>query len=90
MPKRRYLDLSPEQHAELVGIRDRHPKPYMREKAAILLKIANGMSPHAASQSGGLRPHDSDTVYRWMDRYEEEGTAGLAIKAGRGRKPKNR
>jgi transposase len=34
-----------------------------------------------------LRPHKPDTLYRWLDRYDAEGVAGLVIRAGRGRKP---
>jgi transposase len=87
MPKRRYLHLTDTQRTELEDIRDHHTKPYMREKAAILLKIAQGMSPHQAAKVGGLKPHQPKSIYDWLDRYQTEGAAGLAVKAGRGRKP---
>ena len=74
MAKRRTLQLSPEQRAELEKIRDRAPRAYMREKAAALLKIADGMSPHAVALSGLLRCRDPDTVYAWLDHYELTGT----------------
>lgn len=45
MAKRRTLQLSPEQRAELEATRDRDRRPYLREKAAALLKIADGMAP---------------------------------------------
>jgi transposase len=87
MPKRRYLRLTDEQSKELKETRDHHEKSHMREKAAILLKIAAGMSPHAASQEGGLKSHHPDTIYKWMDWYESEGIRRLEVQQGRGRKP---
>ena len=36
------LVLSARQRAELARLRDRHPKPYLRERAAALLKLADG------------------------------------------------
>lgn len=87
MPKRRYLNLTDVRRKELERVRDRHPKPNMREKAAVLLKIANGMSPHQAAQHAGHKPHQPKTVYEWLNRYERDGVAGLELKPGRGRKP---
>lgn len=87
MPKRRTLTLSQEQRTELEQVRDRHEKPHMREKAAVLLKIADGMSPHAAAQHGGLKPRHPDTIYKWLDWYESEGIDRLEVQPGRGRKP---
>ena len=87
MPKRRYLPLTQEQETELEKVRDHHCKAHIREKAAVLLKIADGMSAHQAAQTGGLRPHQPKSIYKWLDWYEAEGVAGLEIKPGRGRKP---
>lgn len=87
MPKRRHLELTEEERKELVAIRDHHAKPYVREKAAGLLKIADGISAHAVALSGLLRRRDPDSVYGWLNEYEAEGIEGLEIKAGRGRKP---
>lgn len=70
-----------------MALRDRAEKPYLRERAAALLKIAAGQSPHAVAQEGLLRPRQPDTVYEWLNRYEAEGVAGLTIRDGRGRKP---
>ena len=56
MPKRRYLNLNPEEKMELEHVRDHHEKPYMREKAAAMLKIEAGMSPHAVALTGLLKP----------------------------------
>ena len=87
MPKRRYLNLTDVQKVTLKAVRDTHPKPYMREKAAALLKIAEGQSPHAVARQGLLKPHDPDTIYGWLKSYEAAGVDGLLVKKGRGRKP---
>jgi hypothetical protein len=87
MPKRRYLHLTSTAQQELEEVRDNHKKPYMREKASALLKIAAGQSPHQVAAIGLLKPRDPDAIYGWMDRYEAEGVQGLEVKDGRGRKP---
>ena len=87
MPKRRYLELDEGQRKELEKVRNRHKLPHMREKAAVLLAIANGLSAHAAAASAGHRPHESKTVYGWLNRYQDGGIAALHVKSGRGRKP---
>ena len=87
MPTRRVLILTKAQHDELFDTMRLHPKTYLRERAAALLKIAAGDSPHAVATTGLWFPRAPDTVYDWLDRYEREGLAGLAITHGRGRKP---
>ena len=87
MPGRLELVLTPEERAELVKVRDHHPKPYMRERAAALLKIADKISGRQVARSGLLRPRACDTVYAWVHRYKAEGVAGLQVRPGRGRKP---
>lgn len=87
MPKRRYLELTEMQRAELQQVRDRHAKAHMREKAAVLVKIADGLSPHQAAAGGGLKAHQPKSIYNWLNRYERDGIAGLEIGPGRGRKP---
>lgn len=87
MPKRRYLELTNAQKEELETIRDRHDKPYMRERATALLKISAGTSPHQVAMCGLLKPRDPDTIYSWLDRYEKDGVAGMVNKEGCGRKP---
>jgi transposase len=81
------LELSAEQHAELEDLRDHSPLPYLRERAAALLKVADGMPPLEVARHGLLRPRDSDTIYRWLGRYRTQGLDGLRIRTGRGRKP---
>ena len=87
MPTRRTLDLSTKQRRNLIEVRDHHEIPYMREKAAALIKIADGRSPHEVAQRGLLRRRDPDTVYAWLNTYEDDGIDGLYVAAGRGRKP---
>jgi transposase len=59
----------------------------LRERAAALLKIAQGASGLATARHGLLRARGPDTLYAWVARYQADGVAGLAIKPGRGRKP---
>ncbi len=73
----RRLSLTEDQYQELVRVRDHDPRPYVRERGAAILKIAEGQSPYRVAQSGLLKPRDPDTIYAWMDRYEAEGVAGL-------------
>jgi hypothetical protein len=87
MPKRRYLMLTEREQKELEMVRDNHSKPYMREKASALLKIAAGQSPHEVAIAGLLKGRDPDAIYQWLDRYEAEGVTGLEVREGRGRKP---
>lgn len=82
-----HLDLSAEARADLVALRDTAPRPYLRERAAALLKIADGHVAAEVARTGLLRPREPDTVYRWLHRYRRDGLAGLLIRPGRGRKP---
>ena len=87
MPKRRYFTLSEAEIVELEDVRDHHKKPYMREKASALLKIAAGQSAHNIALHGLHKSRDPDTIYSWLDIYKAEGIIGLLVKKGRGRKP---
>lgn len=87
MAKRRTLTLSESERAELERYRERDPRPYIRERCAALLKIADGETPHAVALHGLLKPRDPDSVYGWLNRYLEHGIAGLVMQPGRGRKP---
>jgi hypothetical protein len=84
---RRQLVLSETERQELVHLRDHARQPYVRERSAALLKIADGMPAVLVAQQGLLRPRDPDTVYAWLDRYQATGCAGLKVHPGRGRKP---
>ena len=77
MVVRRTLALSDEQRAALEQRRDYDPRPYVRERCAAMLKVADGTSAHAVARSGLLRPRDPDTLYAWLDRFQADGLAGL-------------
>jgi transposase len=87
MPNLITICLMPEQQKQLEQIRDTDKRPYMRERAAAILKIAEGVSPHQVALNGLLKPRKPDIVYDWVERYKTEGITGLPIKPGRGRKP---
>ena len=73
----RRISLTEEQRQELLRLRDHDPRPYVRERGAAILQIAEGQSPHRVAQSGLLKPRDPDTVYAWLGRYQAQGIAGL-------------
>lgn len=85
---RRYLPLTAAEEAELCRWRDTAPKPWQRERAAALLKIAAGQPPAVVARTGLLKPRDPDTVYAWLDNYLAANIPGVMfIRPGRGRKP---
>jgi transposase len=81
------LVLIPEQESELRQVLQHSPKPYLRERAACLLKIGQGQSGRQVAQSGLLCKRRKHTVYRCYHAYKSGGLAGLSIQAVRGRKP---
>ena len=87
MAPRRTIDLTTSQKTELQQAVATAPRPYLRERAAAILKVAAGQSPRQVALHGLLRERDPDTVYAWLDRYLAEGLPGLHIRGGRGRKP---
>ena len=60
--------------------------PSIHEKAAALLKIAEGQIASQVAEHGLLQPHDPDIIYRWLKRWQTAGVEGLVVKKGRGRK----
>jgi hypothetical protein len=87
MPAPLAISLRPDQVTELTQLRDHDPRPYVREKAAAILKVASGQSLRAVARAGLLRPRRRETVGAWVHRYLAEGPAGLRVRRGRGRKP---
>ena len=87
MAKPLFIHMTDTQRAELVELRDHAKKPYLRERAAALLKISTGYSGRETAHHGLLRHRRQDTVYVWVHRYLAEGVEGLFIRSGRGRKP---
>ena len=57
----RRIILSVDERTALEEIRDTHPSPYMRERAASILKVAGGMSAHAVAKFGLLKERKPDT-----------------------------
>jgi transposase len=86
MPKRVEIHLSRRQQAELVEIRNHHAKPYLRERAAAILKVDSGQLLTQVAEQGLLKRHEPETVHEWIKSYLRQGVKGLTIKAGRGRK----
>lgn len=61
------LDLTDEERAVLLRVRDHHEKPYMRERAAAVLKVAgapdeDGASVRQVALDGLLRERRPKTV----------------------------
>lgn len=81
------LEVTADQRAELERLRDTSPRPYLRKRAAALLKVADGVSPTAVAGSGLLRRRKYHTMVARLRRYQADGVAGLVIRPGRGRKP---
>ena len=87
MCRRARFTLTPPQRRRLTRVRDRHPAPYLREKAAALLKVAGGWAIQDVAAFGLLRPRSRNTVAAWLDRYLARGLAGLRVAPGGGRQP---
>jgi len=83
--KIRTLTLEAAQREKLEEIRDHEQRPYLRERAAALLKIAEGKSVLEVARNGLLRARKADTVYAWLNSYQREGLEGLYQQPRRGR-----
>jgi len=86
MPKRLRFDLTEQQRQELLWHRQHDSKPYLRERSAALLLLAQGVAASEVAQRRLLQPRNEETVRSWYWRYRREGFAGLRIREGRGRK----
>lgn len=85
MSRRYVIKLSDEQRNELKRWVKNPPKPYLRDRARAILRVADGESGSYVAKT--LRtPVDRHTVANWIERYLAEGIEGLKIKPGRGRK----
>ena len=83
---KRELKLNHTERQTLEEMRDHHPKAYLREKAAALLKIGQGYSVNWVAQYGLLKARKWETVARWLNGYQAQGLGSLYVAAGRGRK----
>jgi hypothetical protein len=52
MPQRRTLTVTDQQRQELIQYRDHDPHPYVRERCAPVLKVADGQPAHAVARHG--------------------------------------
>jgi transposase len=86
MPKVIHLELSESEREVLDKVRRHDPRPYMREKAAAILKIGEGQVAAQVAEKGLLKAHDPDVIYRWLRRWQTRGIEGLEVGQGRGRK----
>lgn len=87
MPAQLKLTLTQAQRGELEAARDRHRLAYVRERAAALLKIADGQPAYVVADRGLLKRRSRKAVRGWHQRYVAEGIGGLVMRKGRGRKP---
>ena len=87
MPNPLRVELTPEQEQELQQARAHHPKPYVREAAAAILKVVQGQSVRQVALKGLLKVRDPESVSGWIRRYQQNGIKGLQVAIGRGRKP---
>jgi len=59
--------------------------PYLREKAAALLKVATGETVEEVAQRGLLKTRKVATVRGWVKAYRDYGLGGLYQKPRRQR-----
>jgi transposase len=88
MARKRTLTLTDDERQALIDHREHDRRPQARERCAALLKIAEGASPHWVSQHGLLKRRSPDTVYAWLDMYEETGLDGVLSRLHGGRRPR--
>lgn len=74
------LKINHKERKSLRNILNRDCKPYRRERAAAILKIASGQSPHSVAQGGLLKPRDADTIYAWLKAFGQRGISSLTRK----------
>ena len=76
----RPLPLSAAQRTELEQLREHDHRPYLRERAAAILKLADGQRVAAVAERGLLRRRKRETLYRWRRAYLAHGVAGLVMR----------
>lgn len=87
MPKRLRFDLSEQQRQELLWHRQHDSKPYLRERSAAILLLAQGVPACEVAAHRLLQPRNEETVRSWSWRSRREGFSGLRMRRGGGRKP---
>src|SRR5215210_4327989 len=76
MPAPLSLQLTEQEREALTWMRDHHHKGYARERAAALLKIADGASATQVANTGLLKRRYPHAVCEWVRRYRVEGMQG--------------
>ena len=66
--RRRTVGLRWTPRRELDQARDHDPRPFVRERGAALLQIADGATAPAVARQGLVKPHDPHTLYAWLAR----------------------
>ena len=84
--RKRPLVLSEAERQTLEQARDHHPLAYVRERAAALLRINGGEAAYQVAITGLLKPRAPDTLYHWLNLYEQQGIAALRLPRRRGRR----
>lgn len=74
--KPRTITLTPEERQSLEDIRNRDPKPYRRERAAAILKVADGMPAITVARHALLKPRHPETILIWLNDFEKSRTIG--------------
>ena len=85
MPATPQIPLTVQERRELERLRDTSVKAYLRERAAAILKVADGMAVYQVANEGLLKRRRRQTVGEWVTRYREAGIGGLSLRPGRGR-----
>ena len=82
-----HVSLTDAQRVDLEALRDRDPRPYLRERAAAILKVAQNQSAVQVARTGLLRSHHRSTVERWVRRFREQGSRSLVMDPRGGGRP---
>ena len=77
MAERRTLKLTIKQREDLIWQRDHDFRPYVRERCAAILKVAEGQAAYEVARHGQLKERDPDTVYPWLKHYKRDGLEGI-------------
>ena len=83
----RTLTLNSDQRQELDHLLRRGEPAHMRQKAQALLLVHQGIPAARVARDHLMPARQPDTLYRWLNRYEQGGIAALRVQEGRGRKP---
>lgn len=78
------IEMSEQDTAKLQELMRRGAPPHVRIKAIALWNLARGKTGREVADFLDV---SATSISNWVGRFRSEGIAGLAIRAGRGRKP---